>query len=95
MIMGAWGGARKGAGRKKNPIVVVKVAAAAWPAGTLKASSATVDELARACSPAAMATLMALAERGATERIRVRAASRLLDIADRLGVLRPASPSRH
>ena len=88
-----WGGARPGSGPKKRPVTVVTAPAETWPAGPLTASVGTVDGLAQLYSRGAMLTLAALAERGANELIRVRAAARLIDIAAQLGAL--GRPRRH
>ena len=66
----------------------ITVASEFWPAAELvDASEATVEALARSCTRAALITLLLIAERGSDEGVRVSAASKLLDIARRLGAL--------
>ena len=72
----------------------VTVASEVWPAAELvTASPATVEALARLHTRAALTTLLLIAERGSDETVRVSAASRFLEIAERLGAVR--RPRRH
>jgi hypothetical protein len=94
---GTWGGARPGAGRPRKPRgVLVSAASDVWPAVDLvTASPTTVEALARLRTRDALTTLLLIAERGSDEGIRVSAASRFLEIAERLGALRrPPGPRR-
>jgi hypothetical protein len=59
----------------------------------LDASLATVEAMAQLHSKAALVTLLAIAQRGSDELIRVRAARAVLEIATRLGALQ--TPLRH
>jgi hypothetical protein len=84
-----WGGARRGAGRKSSPVAVITGVPDVWPTTELvEASPATVEALAKCHTRDAVETLNHIAQRGRTEGLRVLAASKLLDVAERLGVLR-------
>ena len=82
-----WGGRRPGAGRPRKPRVMV--ACDVWPeTESVEASAESVTKLARSRSAAALLTIIAIAQRSSDEGVRVLAASRFLDIAERLGALR-------
>ena len=81
-------------GSNRFPLVDTRDVGAA--AELVEASAATVEALARLHTRDALTTLLLIAERGSDEGVRVSAASRFLEIAERLGALRrPPRPRPH
>ncbi len=87
-----WGGRRPGAGRPRKP-VIAPVASGIWPPPD-RVEAATVEAMARSCTRAALITILAIAQRGSTDEVRILAEpSKFLDVARRLGALRrPPQP---